>query len=398
MSSLASTRIKTNGKCCETEVNTAPCPMTPKCLSHPENGSDFHWPYARIMSFEAAAPMSLRGSSPLKTFGGVSQESATQKSSASGKSSIGGIDAFAANWFWSKKRHQDGRYGVTVLKMPKQFSSLKKIDQASLKFKSGYSQKSGTASANIYISTKKSVRAKDSRHNKGKFWYADRLGGGEHRVGKFTTRWGSKKVFSKNITSWIQKNRSRNYYVIFENRAKADIGVSGIHIQFSGQKPTAPPKAPPVVLVPKVAGTQESAAIQKINKAGLKAVVKWRPKTGDKSLHGIVQKQFQEPGRKMQPGSEVLIGVWLYQKDLDPEWIKKKKQKKHQDAMAKEKRPPGSVREKEGCRGEARNGRSAERENCRSGKMLGCSLRIWVVGPRVKVESILIYATSNSRN
>lgn len=147
-------------------------------------------------------------------------------------SSTGGIPAFAANWGWSRSRNQDGRYGVTVLTMPRKFTSLRTVDKVTLSFSSSYSQRGGVARASVFISTTRSVKPKDARHDKGRYWYADKRGGREKPVGTYTTTHRG-KTCTFDITDWVRRNRSQKYYVIVENQAPADIGVGKVRVHFS---------------------------------------------------------------------------------------------------------------------------------------------------------------------
>jgi hypothetical protein len=153
----------------------------------------------------------------------------------SGKSTGGGIAAFAADWWWSKERQQDGRFGETLVEMPDDFFQLTELQKAELIISAAYSQQAGSAGARVFISDRQSIEPKDSDHHKGTCWYGDLRSGREKFLSDFSVT-SQGREFRFEITGWIRSNPSDKYYVIVENLDRADIGVGSVRIEFSGQK------------------------------------------------------------------------------------------------------------------------------------------------------------------
>ncbi len=142
------------------------------------------------------------------------------------KSSVSSTGAFAKNWWWSKERNQDGEYAETKvnIKLPQS------IKAATLILKHNYSQKIGTASANVYISTGAQVAPKDDKHYKGNWWVGDgaKLG---PKAGSFETQYSQAQPAQINITAFVRKHPSSIYYIAVQNLSGADIGVGQIYIE-----------------------------------------------------------------------------------------------------------------------------------------------------------------------
>jgi len=137
------------------------------------------------------------------------------------------IEAFAYNWFWSKGRNQDGRYGETsvTIELP-----AHKVSKGLLFIQCGYSQKAGTASATVYISTKQQVTPPDSDHHRDTWWVGNDVDLGLE-LGTINDIVYNRKESSFDITSFINQNvGAQKFYITVKNNAPADIGFSGIYI------------------------------------------------------------------------------------------------------------------------------------------------------------------------
>lgn len=167
---------------------------------------------------EGLASTSITASTPTTASTSTTQEKL---------SSEGSINAFAENWFWSKERNQDGKYGETRV-----YIELGEgmIEQATLYMTPQYSQQSGEANGAVYISSTQQVQPTDAEHDKGNYWYGNSasLGTG---LGGFTCSYNA-ATLSFSITDFLNNNRTANtFYVAVKNEATADIGVAHIYIE-----------------------------------------------------------------------------------------------------------------------------------------------------------------------
>lgn len=142
------------------------------------------------------------------------------------KSSASSIGAFAKNWYWSKERNQDGEYAETKvnIKLPQS------IKAATLVLKHSYSQKTGTASANVYFSTGAQVAPKDDKHYKGNWWVGEGVKLGP-KAGSFETRYSQAQPTRFDITGFVRQYPAGTYYIAVQNLSGSDIGISQIYIE-----------------------------------------------------------------------------------------------------------------------------------------------------------------------
>jgi len=158
------------------------------------------------------------------------------------KSTSGSIGAFAYDWWWSKERNQDGKYGETsvTIDLPAQ-----SVSKATLYVGSGYSQQSGSAKVTVYISTEQQVTPPDADHDRDSWWLGN-TGTLGQKLGEFSTSYGNKNIWSVDITSFVNQNLSRDkFYVSFENHANADVGISPVYIEaIPAAEPTPEPEPP----------------------------------------------------------------------------------------------------------------------------------------------------------
>jgi len=157
-------------------------------------------------------------------------------------SSRGDVLDFAANWWWSKERNQDGRYGETSVELD---IAQCDIERAWLSGRSQYSQQQGSAKCNVYISTQRQVTPKDSEHVHKACWMGDIASLGK-QVGSFSSTYGW-VTFDFDITEFVRNNKEANqFYVAFENLAQADVSVADVHInvvcKLKEKAPVSPPK------------------------------------------------------------------------------------------------------------------------------------------------------------
>lgn len=142
------------------------------------------------------------------------------------KSTVGGIGAFARDWWWSKDRHQDGEYGETKVTI----ETPQNVKKATLFVSHGYSQQSGEARANVYISGNAQITPPDSRHDRSKWWVGNSASLGQ-LIGSFTTRYGSNPPSRFDITHIVQRLPRDTYYVAIQNLSPADIGIGSVYIE-----------------------------------------------------------------------------------------------------------------------------------------------------------------------
>ena len=155
------------------------------------------------------------------------------------ESSKGSIAAFAENWFWSKSRNQDGRYGETKVYLDLGGTT---VETATLYLTAGYSQQSGSADGVVYISSTQQVRPTDTDHNKGNYWYGDSISAWT-QVGSFTCSYIA-STSSFDVTAFLRNNLlASTLYIAVENKAAADIGISSIYIKAKAELPTPTPPA-----------------------------------------------------------------------------------------------------------------------------------------------------------
>ena len=152
---------------------------------------------------------------------------AVEWSEHSNHSSTSNINAFAENWWWSKERNQNGRYGETKVNL-----SLGEgmVTSATLYLTTGYSQQAGTASGTVYISGAQQVQPTDADHDHDNYWYGNSITAGT-QAGTFTCSY-SGSTSSYDITNFLNNNsEAGTLYIAVENEATADIGVSTIYIK-----------------------------------------------------------------------------------------------------------------------------------------------------------------------
>ncbi len=142
------------------------------------------------------------------------------------KSSVSSIGAFAKNWPWSKERNQDGEYAETKVSIKPPQS----IRAATLVLKHNYSQKTGTAPANVYLSAGAQVAPKDDKHYKGHWWVGEGVKLGP-KAGSFETRYSQAQPSRIDITGFVRQHPSGAYYIAVQNLSGADIGVGQIYIE-----------------------------------------------------------------------------------------------------------------------------------------------------------------------
>jgi len=155
------------------------------------------------------------------------------------ESSKGSIAAFAENWYWSKNRHQDGKYGETKVSLDLEGRT---VETATLYLTAGYSQQSGSASGVVYISSTQQVQPTDTNHDKGNYWYGNSISAGT-QVGSFDCSYTA-SASSFDVTDFLKNNTSiGTFYVTVENKAVADIGISSIYIKAKVELPIPTPPA-----------------------------------------------------------------------------------------------------------------------------------------------------------
>ena len=168
-------------------------------------------------------------------------------------STSGRVEAFAYDWWWSKDRAQDGRYGETyvTIDLPEQ-----PVVEAALYVSGSYSQQSGSATVSVYISTKREVTPSDADHDRGSWWVGNTVELGQ-KLGDFETYYGSTEEWSFDITSFVNQNLGQDtFYIAFENHAHADVGIGSVYVEVIPSptpepepepEPETPPTSPPVL-------------------------------------------------------------------------------------------------------------------------------------------------------
>ena len=155
------------------------------------------------------------------------KEEAVAAAPATVESSTSNINAFAENWWWSKERNQNGRYGETKVNLSLGEGT---VTSATLYLTTGYSQQAGTASGTVYISGAQQVQPTDADHDHGNYWYGNSITAGT-QAGTFTCSY-SGSTSSYDITNFLNNNsEAGTLYIAVENEATADIGVSTIYIK-----------------------------------------------------------------------------------------------------------------------------------------------------------------------
>ncbi|MFC1651106.1 hypothetical protein ACFL2X_06005, partial [Candidatus Latescibacterota bacterium] len=151
------------------------------------------------------------------------------------KTSIRSIGSFAENWTESQQRNQDGKYAECLLWTKWTYPDLL---VPKLNFYVFYSQTSGSANYNVYISTTKQVLVPSDGsdpHYKGTWWVGDSVSLGEliysgeayHFDNSFDT------YVSVDISSYIAAypiSENEYYFIAFENLGTADITAENIYI------------------------------------------------------------------------------------------------------------------------------------------------------------------------
>ncbi len=140
-------------------------------------------------------------------------------------STMGGIWAFAYDWWWSKQRNRDGRYAETKLIVP---TSISHQDRISLSLWNWYSQASGSAHCKVYLSTQQQVTPTNNNHNLFTWWV-----GNQANLGTLVGEYDAVNTATEkhiDITDFITANNSEEYYVAIENQGHADVAAGGIYI------------------------------------------------------------------------------------------------------------------------------------------------------------------------
>lgn len=183
------------------------------------------------------------------------------------KSSVGAIGAFAKDWGWSKERHQDGEFAEVKLsiKLPASFN------KATLVLQHGYSQQSGEAKAEVYLSTEAQVAPEDEAHHKGNWWVGKAAKPGQV-MGTFSTQYQAS--FTRlDVTEFLQTQPTQTYYVAVKNLDLADMGMAQIYIEVED---SSTGEAAPAV---KEASSQPSLMEKAVGKPHDEALKEYRQKT-----------------------------------------------------------------------------------------------------------------------
>jgi len=158
------------------------------------------------------------------------------------KSSKVTIPPFAENWWWSKKRNQDGRFAEAWLYIA--LPSNSSIKKAVLHFTPKYSQQEGIAFGRVYLNTSSQVVTKDEDHISEGYKYGNHLKDLTTMIGKFSCNYKDKKEYTIDITKFLKAHRSDIYYVSFENLNYADIGIEDIFIEIKRKRYRVPHDLP----------------------------------------------------------------------------------------------------------------------------------------------------------
>ncbi|MFC1651105.1 T9SS type A sorting domain-containing protein [Candidatus Latescibacterota bacterium] len=150
------------------------------------------------------------------------------------RTTAGAIDAFAENWPWSQQRNQDGKYAEC--RLCTRWTSPDIFDPM-LNFYAYYTQTSGDANFNVYISTSKQVHvASDGSdpHYKDTWWVGDSISNGDLVYSGETQHftYGICRI-SIDVSSYISSNPIQDnefYYIAFENLTLADLVIGDIYI------------------------------------------------------------------------------------------------------------------------------------------------------------------------
>lgn len=244
------------------------------------------------------------------------------------KSTSGSVGAFAYDWWWSKERKQDGRYGETVvtIDLPAQ-----PVAEATLYVGSGYSQQSGSSRVTVCISTSQQVTPPDADHDRGSWWVGNAATLGQ-KVGDFETRYGTNS-WSTDITAFVNQNSGQNeFYITFENHAHADVGIGPVYIEVV---PSVPPPTPTPEPAPEPkptepeAGEPESLAPEPESKpagpsAGLQKIASKIDKAEKKTLMTLLTEEdsFLNAAVESKITFGFVVGQLLERYDVDLELLK----------------------------------------------------------------------------